>query len=167
MASRHSWMPMSPTTSDFEAKVRYWVHWIDQISRDWAGEVPLRLHGRDTDDGGNPDFHPAFVSYIGYLQCAVPSCPSCRRERSKLHNRANRDGRSRATKALRKVRRVSPKEYDAVYSVCVLGFSIPETAARFNRNNELKGYPERYTDAGVTILVLSGIDKVIHFWRSV
>lgn len=153
-------------SSEFEQKLRYWNQWVRQISADWSGEVPDRLHGRDLDDAGNPDFHPAFVSYVGYLECAQPDCDSCRQERRKLHNRANRDSRSRATKALRKVRRVAPKEYDAVYSVCVLGFSASQTAERFNRNNETKGYPERYTPAGVTVLLLSGIDKVIHFWRS-
>lgn len=152
--------------SEFEAKVRYWSSWISQISRDWSGEVPLRIHSRDTDTAGNPEFHPAFVSYVGHLECADAACGECRHERARLHNRANRNNRSRATKALRKVRKVAPKEHDAVYSVCVLGLSIAETAERFNANSAAKGYPERYTEAGVTILVLSGIDKVIHFWRS-
>lgn len=158
--------PSTTPTAEFGTKIRYWSSWISQISRDWSGETPMRIHGRETDEGGNPEFHPEFVSYIGYLQCADPTCGSCRSERRKLHNRANRDSRSRATKALRKVRRVAPKEYDAVYSVCVLGFSIAETAHRFNLNAEAKGYPERYSETGVTVLVLSGIDKVIHFWRS-
>lgn len=151
---------------EFDQKVRYWLSWMGQISKDWAGEVPIRIHSADTDAAGNPEFHPSFVSYLGYLSCSDPTCAACRKERSRLHNRSNRDSRSRATKALRKVRKVAPKEHDAVYSVCVLGLSIAETAARFNANSEAKGYPERYTESGVSILVLSGIDKVIHFWRS-
>lgn len=157
---------MTSRTSDFEAKVRYWSSWINQISRDWSGEVPIYIHNRETDEAGNPEFHPAFVAYVGHLECANPSCGECRSQRRRLHNRANRNSRSRATKALRKVRKIAPKEHDAIYSVCVLGLSIEETAARFNANNEAKGYPERYTPGGVTVLVLSGIDKVIHFWRS-
>lgn len=153
-------------STELESKIRYWSQWINHIASDWSGEVPMRIHGRDTDDGGNPDFHPEFVNYIGYLECSQPGCAECAKERSKLHNRANRDGRSRATKALRKVRRVAPKEFDTVYSICVLGMSPSATAERFNANAIAKGYPERYRTSDVIVLLYSGIDKVIHFWRS-
>lgn len=143
------------------SKLREWNHFIGQIRLDWNGEVPTRIHKHEIDTAGNPEFDDAFVSYIGYLFCQDPTCPECRSERRKLHNRQNPESRTRATRAFNKLRRVAPREFDVVYSVCILGRSLDHMVAQLTRENGVA-----YTDADALVLLYSGIDKIVHFWRS-
>lgn len=40
------------------------VRWFAEA---WAAEMPQRLHSRDMDEGGNPQWHAAFRSYLAGL----------------------------------------------------------------------------------------------------
>src|SRR5690242_17300773 len=99
-----------------------------------ASEVPLRLHSRDIDGGGAPEFHPAFLRYIeanAVCTCGRPAqcAPGCHWERDHVlghlpecqpacaastHFRASnhRNHPNRMKRALRKLRQWNPKAYD-------------------------------------------------------
>lgn len=145
------------------SKITYWNYWLSELSEDWRGEVPLRLHeNRGGGLGYAPPFTNAFSAYIGHLFCGDPTCEECRKQRR--HQRANPESRVRVTRAFRRLRRVAPKEFDVLYSVAVLGFTLEDTARRLNERNEDKGRPERYNLAAVTILLASGIDKASWYY---
>lgn len=146
------------------SKIREWNSWMAQIRDEWVSEVPSRINTNETDEGhglGGPAFAPEFVNYMGYLFCARADCLECKAERRKIHRRANPESRVRATRAMNKLRRVAPREFDVVYSVCILGVGIQSMAD----NLTARGH-ETYDSEGVLVLLMSGIDKVIHFWRS-
>lgn len=137
---------------------------MKDIQSEWRREIPQRINTHETDQGhglGGPAFAPEFVSYVGFLECSKPGCGICAKERKKLHAPSNPESRIRATKALRKLRRVAPREFDAVYSVYMLGQSVEEVAERLTARGR-----EVYGTAEVLVLLMSGVDKVIHFWRS-
>ena len=151
-----------------EEKLRYWNYWIGEIARDWHGEVPQRIHESTHQAyglGSAPPFANEFVRYIGHLECGQPDCRACERWRLRLDRPAHPESRVKAKHALRRLRAVAPKEFDALYTVAILGDTIEGTAARLTQDAISKGRPERYSPTGVFVLVLSGIDKVIDYWR--
>lgn len=141
-----------------------------------ADEIPLRIHGKETDAGGAPEFHPAFLRYIdqGVCSCGraaicAPNChflkdrvlghlrecePACQADTrfhaSKMHNSP-----TRMKRALRQVRRLNPKAYDFLYLVVALHYTFDQAAAKINSDNVTRGLPER-TDAEFAVLWVSG-----------
>jgi hypothetical protein len=168
-----------------KAKLDETSFWLAQFREDWRLETPIRIHGFGVDDGhglGGPPFHPEFEHYLGPIcfcgrkaQCA-PGCrvsvggrhlttcdPGCPTERVPKRSR-NTDSRLRTTRAFRKLRRVAPREFDVLYLMCALDSSFEATQDALNQRALRLGKPERYGIAETLLLVVSGVDKVRHYW---
>lgn len=145
--------------------------WLQSLGEDWRGEVPLRIHENTPGGlGSAPPFAPEFISFIGHLECGVPGCEECIRERRHQADSRPRPtaygnrSRTRATKAFRKLRKFAPREFDALYMYCILGYSITEISARLTRDAYARGLPGPVTKQIVSVLLISGIDKVRQWW---
>ena len=128
--------------------------------------MPLRIHEGlkgGTNIGFAPPFAPEFVAYIGHLYCSQPDCKECAKARSR-ERRSHPESRQRTSRAFHRLRRVAPREFDVLYSVARLGYSVEETARRLTEDNIAKGRPARYNTAAITLLLVSGIDKVAYYW---
>lgn len=139
-----------------------------------ASEVPVRLHSRETDSGGAPEFHPAFTRWLGAI-CSCgrgPVCaPGCRATRFDEHtsdcepgcssdsarfrasDHKNRPGRFK--RALRQLRKIDPRAHDAWYLLAVLGYTWHEALAKMNTDNLTRGKPE-YSESDFLILTIAG-----------
>lgn len=146
------------------ATLRSMAYWLTSLREDWRGETPTRIHEGGHDAvyglGSAPPFAPEFIAYVGRLECKVPDCSECRKARMNVPTR-NPESRQRTTRAFRRLRTYAPREYDALQLVCIQGLTIDQTAARLNEQAASKGKPDRYTAQGVTLLVVSGLDKVM------
>lgn len=148
-----------------DAQVHDWNRWLAEFAEDWRAEVPLRLHeNRGGGLGYAPPFTAAFNAYIGHLYCGLPDCEECRKARNRERWAKSPESRQRVSKAFRRLHRVAPKEFDALYSVARLGFSLSQTADRLNAANLDAGRPERYSLSAVVLLVASGIDKCAEYY---
>lgn len=144
---------------------------LEELARDWRGEVPLRIHasgrGQAWGLGSAPPFSPEFEQYIGKLECKVPDCQECRKENRRPTIYMDGDGnrshlkehRQRTTKAFRKLRRAAPLEFDVLYMAVMHGLNIEQITARLNDWSSTKGYETTYTIESVAVLALCGIDK--------
>lgn len=136
------------------------AQWLQFFADEWTGEVPLRVHGGGVDDGhglGGPAFHADFIRWLG----PICTCPACHRETQK---RRNSESRTRATRAFRKLRKVAPREFDVLYSICVLRNSINGTAEFLTSRAVRLDKPERYDRTSVILLAISGVDKLRSFY---
>ena len=142
--------------------------WLNTLGEDWRGDIPLRLHeGGLAQQGAAPPFSSEFIRYVGYLECSIPECGECKVERAKTRNAQgwrNPESRLRATRAFRKLRKIAPREFDALYLYCISRYTVSEIAKALTERAVRLGHPERYDRSAVFLLMLSGIDKVIHFW---
>jgi hypothetical protein len=149
------------------ATLRSMAFWLRSLREDWVGETPTRIHEGGHDSawglGSAPPFAPEFIAYVGRLECKVPDCAECRKARMHVPTR-NPESRQRTTRAFRKLRTYAPREFDALQLVCVQGLSVTQTAARLTEQAQSKGKPEVYTAQGITLLVVSGLDKVMTWW---
>lgn len=157
-----------------KAKIEETSHWIAEFREDWVREVPLKMHGYGTDDGhglGGPPFHPEFESWLGQIcfcgrkfnpDTGEKGCPSL--ELQMARRQTNTQSRQRTTRAFRKLRKVAPREFDALYLMCALNASFWTTLTSFNERAERMNKPERYAPEDLMILIVSGIDKVRHFY---
>lgn len=139
-----------------------------------ASEAPIRIHSRDTDSGGAPEFHHTFVRWVGSIctcgkpaQCA-PGCradrpdehtadcePACPSDNARFHASDHKSRPNRLKRALRQLRRIDPKAHDAIYMILVLGYSWHDALARLNSDNVSRGN-EEYSEADFLALTLSG-----------
>jgi hypothetical protein len=142
------------------ADIQQTAQWLQFFADEWMDEVPLRVHSYGVDDGhglGGPAFHPDFIRWLGPI-CTCPDCLQIERKRR------NSDSRTRTTKAFRKLRKIAPREFDVLYSLCVLRNSIDGTAEFLNARAIRLDKPERYTRAGVILLAISGVDKLRSYY---
>jgi hypothetical protein len=141
-----------------------------------ADESPLRLHSRDVDAGGAPEFHPAFLKYIdsGVCTCGraavcAPNChflkdrvlghlrecePACRPD-TRFHRSTHKNHPSRLKRALRQVRRLNPHAYDLCYMIVALHMTFEQAVARLNEDEVARGRENR-PDAEYAVLWVSG-----------
>lgn len=119
-----------------------------QYHREWQQDIPMRLHSRSLDRGGNLDLHPEFLQWLAPGGSRPP----------------NPDGRMKLTKAMRMLRTECPREFDVTYRIMVVGSSIPETADWLNERAIRGGHPERYTDKDATVILIAGIDKISYWY---
>jgi hypothetical protein len=155
-------------------KIEETSHWIQEFREDWVSEVPLKMHAYGTDDGhglGGPPFHPEFEHWLGQIcfcgrkfnpATGEPGCPSLELQMTK--RRTNTASRQRTTRAFRKLRKVAPREFDALYLMCALQASFWATLEALNLRAERLDKPERYEPADLMVLIVSGIDKVRHYY---
>jgi hypothetical protein len=125
------------------------------------GEVPVRIHSRETDGGGSPEWHPAFERWIDAGEaCDVLTCRELRHthpERSQARFREPdlKMHPQRLKRALRQLRRLAPREYDALYLMVALGYTWEDARSKINADNLTRGKDE-YSEAEFLILTVSG-----------
>ncbi len=129
-----------------------------------GSEVPRRLHTREIDGGGAPEFHPAFLRWLdsGVCRCGreaqcAPGCrwakdhvlghlrdcqPACKDD-MRFHASRHEQAPNRMKKALRSLRRLNPKAYDFVYLVVALHYTFHDAADKINMSNLQRGKPEQ------------------------
>lgn len=114
----------------------------------WKGEIPIRMHQRSLDDGGTPDWHPDFALWLN---------------RPNLHDdtwRRNPENRVRTTRAFRKLREKHAREYEVLYRVVVLGYTVDSVVGWLNDNAARGHKPERYDREAVYLYLLVGAEKL-------
>lgn len=132
-----------------------------------SDEVPVRIHTRETDAGGSPELHEAFIRYIGQVcQCgrkADPEDPNdfgCRPdEERRFHLTRSKMHPQRLKRAFRQLRSIAPREYDACYLIAALGFTWHGALDKLNADNLSRGRDE-YSEADFTVLTIAGFSKL-------
>lgn len=136
-------------------KLKEIAFWLRVFIEDWHGEVPLRIHGRDTGHDGAPGWHYEFENWIEREEFEG--------NREGVRKR-QRDQRIRTTRAFRKLRKKAPREFDVLYSIVVHQMSITELSVAMTERAIRLDKPERYTPAAILILTVSAVDKMIGWW---
>lgn len=140
--------------------------WLRELSRDWRGEIPTRIHeqgfGQHYGLGSSPPFAPEFVGYIGRLLCKSKECEKCRRAEKSPPTDGYRKGsdRTRTNRAFRKLRRSAPLEYDVLWMAVMYRLTVAQITRNLNDRAEARGFVDRYTPHDVAVLAMSAIDKV-------
>lgn len=145
--------------------------WIRTFALSWHSEIPIRIHKSDTDDGGAPEYHNDFASWIerpcgGRAWCSNPNC-TVEGGKHRCHDlncshgmERFVDARHRTHRAFRKLRRVAPREFDAMYLLCAKSLSMEEVAAAMTDRAIRIHKPERYSPSSVLVLAVSAVDKL-------
>lgn len=143
------------------------------FSIEWAGETPMKLHSlRDTGADGAPRMTGEFQGYLeNALYAKRHQHDSSRQKAIDIAD----DPRRRVTKAFRKLREKAPREFDAVYGMCVIdqvGRDLPArdsegirrqfeaSVRRTKQRLNQRAQGTHYEESDVLILVVSGIRKV-------
>ena len=144
-------------------------HWLTQWAEDYRGEIPTRIHtsthGQGYGLGAAPPFAPEFEAYIGRLNCKQPNCRHCREDlpvylEGAEYRAKHNNARTRVTRAFRKLRRAAPIEFDVLYLAVMHGLSVSEIADKLTQRAINGGHVERYDVSAVTVLTVSGVDKI-------
>jgi hypothetical protein len=128
-----------------------------------SDEVPIRLHSKEVDAGGAPEFSQAFLRYIDRDVCTCgrsaicsPNCrfnqdhilghlsdcePACRAD-TRFHASTHKNHPNRMKKALRSLRRLNPKVYDFAYLILALHMTFEQAAVRVNETKLARGESE-------------------------
>jgi len=131
-----------------------------------AAEAPSRIHSRETDAGGAPEWHPSFEKLIDAGEaCDVSTCRDTRHARaalgiSKFHEPDLKMHPQRLKRALRQLRRLAPREYDALYLMIALGYAWEDARAKINTDNLSRGKPE-YSPAEFLIITVAGASLLL------
>jgi hypothetical protein len=132
-------MPLTPDFLDHTAR------WIPQLASLWHEEIPLRIHTRGFDDGGNPQLHPEFVNWLN-------------------GQGTNSHSRTRLTQAMRRLRKKSIREYEVAYRVIALGERPENTTKWLNARAAKNGKPERYSVYDTEVIICSAVDKLLSWY---
>ncbi len=145
-------------------------------------EVPLRLHSRDIDSGGAPEFHPAFMRlleqgvctcgrpaecapgcrfindrFLGHLDACQPACP---RDDHRFHQSIHKNNPNRLNRTFRQLRRLNPKAYDLVFLIVGRGYSWENATAKLRADDISRGHEPR-TDLEFGVLYISGASMLV------
>lgn len=162
---------MSPDLAGEGQRLAAELNWV-MAQATVGGETPMRIHSRDTDNGGYPELHPELLRFLGPIcSCGRPGvcATGCRATRYDEHlaeceppcgNTRYRDSLrhsspTRMKRALRQVRRLNPKAYDLVYLVVALHYSWAEATTKLNNDHVSRGRDE-LTQAEFAVLWVSG-----------
>lgn len=134
------------------------AYWARDFAMRWRQEAPLRMHDRDIAGDGTPDWHPDFEKWLTRTE------PSRRppTEQDLL--------RRRTTTVMRRLRSVSPRAYEVLYRLLMLGDSIESTTTWLNDRairNQIPlppGQPIHYRQKDTTALIIAGIGYAKAFW---
>lgn len=114
-----------------------------------AAEAPMRIHCRETDAGGAPEWHPSFMRWIDAERETSP------RTSTRFYESDHKMHPQRLKRALRQVRRLAPREYDALYLMIALHYTWHGARTKMNEDNLRRGHPE-YSEAEFLILTVAG-----------
>jgi len=135
-----------------EERLHFTVTWLWKLRRYWEDEIPLRIHSRETDEGGTNQWHPEFARWL------------LRADLNDQRWRDNPDQRVRTTRAMRKLREKYPREYEVIYRIVVLDHTISQTQQWLNDRAEKHRKPERYSREAVLLYLLNGAEKTHSWW---
>lgn len=127
----------------------------------WLDEVPERIHSGAVGPGGTPEWHPDFARWLG-VDYYGPKSDSRWAD--------NPEPRVRTTRAFRKLRKKAVREFEVCYRIVVLGEPIRETCQWLNERairNRIplpSGHDVHYTLHETTLLLVSGITKMVGWW---
>jgi hypothetical protein len=127
--------------------------WLAQFAAEWHSDIPMRIHSRETDRGGTPAYTHDFARWL--TRSDIPDAGSYRR---------NPESRMRVTRAFRALRKIAPREYEVLYRVMVLGESLRGCTEWLNARAIKGGHPERYVIKDTICIIVSGIDKMQHWY---
>lgn len=149
--------------------------WLRTFALAWHSEIPQRIHKAEIDQGGAPEFHNDFTSWIERpcnprkfscrnTACAIVGQHPCHDLHCTHATDRIVDARHRTHRSFRKLRRVAPREFDAVYLLCAKNLSFEETAHAMTDRAIRLNKPERYTATGVLVLAVSAVDKLSRWY---
>ena len=130
--------------------------WLGFFRDLWWGEIPIRVHQRDTAPDGTPDWHPEFTAWL----MADPH------RSSKFDIHRDLDQRLRTTRSFRKLRRKAPREFDVLYLMVARKppLGLRAVASMLNERAIRNEKEDRYTEEDVLMLAVSGLDKIMRWW---
>jgi hypothetical protein len=114
-----------------------------------ADECPVRIHSRETDAGGAPEWHPSFERWIDAERDETP------RTKTRFYESDHKMHPQRLKRALRQVRKLAPREYDALYLMIALKYTWGGARTKMNEDNLRRGQAE-YSEAEFLVLTVSG-----------
>lgn len=120
-----------------------------ELASYWNDELPIRIHNRETSDGGTPEWHPDFARWLTRAD--------------KFDDRKwseNPEPRVKTTRAFRKLRQRSPREYEVVYRTAILKIPFGETVNWLNERAIKNGHADRYDVDSALMLLICGVDKI-------
>jgi hypothetical protein len=133
---------------------------------DIGSEAPNRIHSRDVDGGGSPEWHPHFERWLadsGVCFCPVPTEEDSRAHRypcSYIHARlqmpTNRAHPRRLKRAFRQLRDIDPAAYDIVWLLIGRRMSWPDVIAKINDERTRRGQGV-YADHELAALAIGGV----------
>lgn len=127
------------------------AYWAKHFAEGWRREVPLRIHDRDVSEGGTPDWHPSFERWL------------TRTEPSRREMTEKDIERLRTTKVMRLLRKQSPRSFEVLYRLLMLGESIEATTIWLNERairNEIplpEGQTVHYRLKDTIAILIAGI----------
>lgn len=133
-------------------RLRWTARRMNDYAAYWNEEIPLRLHSRETDDGGAPQWHPDFARWL------------FRSDVSDDKWRRNPEYRVRTTRAFRKLREKFPREYEVLYRTAILGISLNDTAQWMTYRAMRNHKPERYTPNDLLLFLFVATEKIDSWW---
>jgi hypothetical protein len=146
---------VSPSLSIPDAVLKDTFKTMFELAGYWNEELPLRIHQRALDDGGVPDWHGDFALWLG---------------RANVFDdrkwREHPEPRVKTTRAFRKLRKFAPREFEVVYRTAILHIPVRDTMFWLNDRAIRNGKPERYGLEETLLLLVSGVDKVAHWFSA-
>lgn len=121
-----------------------------------AAEAPLRIHSRDVDAGGAPEWHPAFERWIDAEWHEDPRPARFRESNHRMHP-------ARMKRALRQLRRLDAKAHEAINLMAVHGYSWAAAREKMNEDNLRRGDPP-YSEVDFLCLTISGTSLFLAGW---
>jgi hypothetical protein len=113
-----------------------------------GAEVPIRIHSRETDAGGAPEWHTSFERWIDAERDMT-------RRQDRFYESDKKMNTARLKRALRQLRRLAPREYDALYLMLALGYTWHGAREKMNGDCLTRGQAE-YSEADFLVLTISG-----------
>ena len=130
---------------------------LDHVSRElamfaarWSEEIPSKIHGSTLGDDGRPRWDGEFAAWM-------VKGPWWRGDDSPA------SAQLRITRAMRNLRKVAPREYDVIRRAFT-GESVEQINAWLNDRSIRGGHRERYTRKDTVVLIVSGVDKLAHWY---
>lgn len=115
----------------------------------WNEEIPVRLHSRETSDGGTPEWHREFANWLSRAD-----------DFNDKRWRENPEPRLKTTRAFRKLRKSNPREYEVVYRTAILQIPFSVTVEWLNVRAMANNKPDRYSEEDALMLLIVGVDKI-------
>jgi len=131
------------------------AEWASYFAADWRMELPDRIHSGAIGADGTPAWHHDFELWL---------------TGERIYVKRNDDQRLRTTRVMRKLRKISPREYEVLYRILVLGDSVDDTTVWLNeraQRNQIplpRGREAHYRTKDTLALLIAGISFAKAHW---